>query len=193
MKKVLSLILAAVLMLTPMTGIAAENTYPLQYVSAEKANSFEDAVYDVVHSDVVDWSEQVVWELSEDVSKLEDVEWESLSDEELTEVINHSTYEEVGWFLLGLSDDEFEEILERDTTLIYPIYTFQDTGETTIDENGEKVPVQEQGILAEHYYEHAIRSVMTTFKWEDTTAPIQVLPADIFIFVLSRVGPRPQI
>ena len=124
-----------------MTCIAAENTYPLQYVSAEKENSFEDAVYDVVHSEVIDWSEQVIWELSEDVPKLEDVEWESMSDEKLTEVINHSTYEEVGWFLLGLSDDEFEEILERDTTLIYPIYTFQDTGETTIDENGEKVPV----------------------------------------------------
>ena len=57
-------------MLTPMTGIAAENTYPLQYVSAEKANSFEDAVYDVVHSEVVDWSDQVDWELSEDVPRL---------------------------------------------------------------------------------------------------------------------------
>lgn len=190
MKKVLSLILTAVLMLTPMTCIAAENTYPLQYVSAEKANSFEDAVYDVVHSDVVDWSEQVVWELSEDVSKLEDVEWESLSDEELTEVINHSTYEEVGWFLLGLSDDEFEEILERDTTLIYPIYTFQDTGETTIDENGEKVPVQEQGILAEHYYEHAIRSVMTTFKWEDTTGTYTGTASGYFYFRIKQDGTK---
>lgn len=56
--------------------------------------------------------------------------------EEMTEVINHSTYEEVGWFLLGLSDDEFEKILERDTTLIYPIYTFQDTGD-----GGIQIPI----------------------------------------------------
>ena len=175
---------------TPMTAIAAESTYPLQYVNAAEENNLSDALYDTEHSPVVDWTDAVVWELSENVPKLEDVEWKELSDEELTEVINHSTYEEVGWFLLGLSDDDLEEILTRDTTLIYPIYTFKDTGETTIDETGEEVPVQEQGILAEHYFEHAISSVMSTFKWEDATGTYKGTADGYFYFRIKQDGTK---
>ena len=190
MKKFIWLMITAVLMLTPMTAIAAESTYPLQYVNAAEENNFSDALYDTEHSPVIDWTDAVVWELSENVPKLEDVEWKELSDEELTEVINHSTYEEVGWFLLGLSDDDLEEILSRDTTLIYPIYTFKDTGETTIDETGEEVPVQEQGILAEHYFEHAISSVMSTFKWEDATGTYKGTADGYFYFRIKQDGTK---
>ena len=190
MKKFIWLMLTAVLMLTPMTAIAAESTYPMQYVNVAEENNFSDALYDTEHSPVSDWTNAVVWELSEDVPKLEDVEWKALSDEELTEVINHSTYEEVGWFLLGLSDDDLEEILNRDTTLIYPIYTFKDTGEITIDEAGEEVPVQEQGILAEHYYEHAISSVMSTFKWEDATGTYKGTADGYFYFRIKQDGTK---
>ena len=106
MKKLLGLIFAAVVMLTPMTSFAAESTYPLHYIPAAEENDFSDALYDTEHSEITDWSDAVVWELSEDVPKLEDVDWKVLTDEALTEVINHSTYEEVGWFLLGLEDEE---------------------------------------------------------------------------------------
>ena len=190
MKKLLKWMLAAVMMLTPMTAYAAENNYPLQYVNVAEESDFSDALYDTEHSVTVDWTDAVVWELSEDVPKLEDVNWKEMSDEDLTEVINHSTYEEVGWFLLGLSDEEFEEILARDTTLIYPIYTFKDTGETTIDETGEEVSVQEQGILAEHYYEHAISSVMSTFKWEDTTGTYTGTASGYFYFRIKQDGTK---
>ena len=190
MKKLFRLMLAAVLMLTPMTSMAAESTFPLMYADAADENSYSDAIYDAENSPVVDWTDDVVWELSEDVPKLEDVDWKVLSDEDLTEVINHSTYEEVGWFLLGLSDDDLEEILMRDTTLIYPIYTFKDTGETTIDENGEEVPLQEQGILAEHYYEHAISSVMSTFKWEDATGTYKGTADGYFYFRIKQDGTK---
>lgn len=182
--------LAAVLMLTPMTAFAAENTYPLQYADTAENSNFSDALYDTEHSVTVDWTDQVVWELSEDVPAIEDVDWKSLSDEELTEVINHSTYEEVGWFLLGLSDEDFEEILERDTTLIYPIYTFKDIGEMTTDETGEEVPLQEQGILAEHYYEYALHSVMSTFKWEDATGTYKGTADGYFYFRIKQDGTK---
>ena len=92
--------------------------------------------------------------------------------------------------MLGLSDDDLEEILNRDTTLIYPIYTFKDTGETTIDEAGEEVPVQEQGILAEHYYEHAISSVMSTFKWEDATGTYKGTADGYFYFRIKQDGTK---
>ena len=46
MKKFIWLMLTAVLMLTPMTAIAAESTYPLQYVNAAEENNFSDALYD---------------------------------------------------------------------------------------------------------------------------------------------------
>lgn len=180
MKKLLGLIFAAVVMLTPMTSFAAESTYPPHYIPAAEENDFSDALYDTEHSEVTDWSEAVVWELSEDVPKLEDVDWKVLTDEELTEVINHSTYEEVGWFLLGLDDEELEEILERDTTLIYPIYRFKDNEDGT----------QEQEILAEHYYEHAIGSVMSVFKWEDATGTYKGTADGYFYFRIKKDGTK---
>ena len=147
MKKGLMSLVALLLLLTPMTSFAAETDFVVPYTldNTEESN-YEDAVYDTENTGVLDWSDKVIYELVDDVPKLEDVDWKGLSDEELTEVINHSSYEEVGMFLLGLTDEEFEEILSRDTTLIYPIYTFTDKEDGT----------QEQGILAEHYYEHAI-------------------------------------
>ena len=180
MKKLLGLIFAAVVMLTPMTSFAAESTYPLHYIPAAEENDFSDALYDTEHSEITDWSEAVVWELSEDVPKLEDVDWKVLTDEALTEVINHSTYEEVGWFLLGLEDEELEEILERDTTLIYPIYSFKDNEDGT----------QEQEILAEHYYEHAIGSVMSVFKWEDATGTYKGTADGYFYFRIKKDGTK---
>lgn len=190
MKKYILSLLALLLMLTPMTSYAAETDFAFGYMSDTEDSAYSDAVYDVENTEVEDWSDKVVWELAEDVPKLEDVDWKSLSDEDLTEVINHSTYEEVGWFLLGLSDEEFEEILERDTTLIYPIYTFKDTGEYTTDEEGNEVPVQEQGILAEHYYEHALSSVMSAFKWEDTTGTYTGTASGYFYFRIKQDGTK---
>lgn len=178
MKKLLGLMLAAVVMLTPMTSFAAESTYPLQYVPAAEEENFSDALYDTERSVVSDWSDMIVWELSEDVPKIDEVDWKTLSNEELTEIINHSTYEEVGWFLLGLPDEELEEILERDTTLIYPIYTFSDKEDGT----------QEQEILAEHYYEHAIGSVMSVFKWEDTSGTYKGTADGYFYFRIKKDG-----
>ena len=180
MKKLLGLIFAAVVMLTPMTSFAAESINPLHYIPAAEENDFSDALYDTEHSEVTDWSEAVVWELSEDVPKLEDVDWKVLTDEALTEVINHSTYEEVGWFLLGLEDEELEEILERDTTLIYPIYSFKDNEDGT----------QEQEILAKHYYEHAIGSVMSVFKWEDATGTYKGTADGYFYFRIKKDGTK---
>ena len=180
MKKLLGLIFAAVVMLTPMTSFAAESIYPLHYIPAAEENDFSDALYDTEHSEITDWSDAVVWELSEDVPKLEDVDWKILTDEALTEVINHSTYEEVGWFLLGLEDEELEEILERDTTLIYPIYSFKDNEDGT----------QEQEILAEHYYEHAIGSVMSVFKWEDATGTYKGTADGYFYFRIKKDGTK---
>ena len=188
MKKYIWMMLAAVLMLTPMTSMAAESTYPLNYVNTAGENDFSDALYDAEHSPTSDWTNYVVWELSENVPKIDDVDWKSLTDEELTEVINHSTYEEVGWFLLGLSDEDLEEILTRDTTLIYPIYTFSDDGKITLDENGEEV--QEQEILAEHYYEHAIGSVMSVFKWEDATGTYKGTADGYFYFRIKQDGTK---
>ena len=191
MKKGLMSLVALLLLLTPMTSFAAETDFVVPYTldNTEESN-YEDAVYDTENTGVVDWSDKVIYELVDDVPKLEDVDWKGLSDEELTEVINHSSYEEVGMFLLGLTDEEFEEILARDTTLIYPIYTFRDTGETIIDENGEEVPVQEQGVLAEHYYEHAIGSVMSTFKWEDATGTYKGTADGYFYFRIKQDGTK---
>ena len=146
MKKFLSVMLAAIMLLMPINSMAASG-------QTGETDAFIDAIYDgenTPEQKVKDWSDQVTWEVAEDVPALEDVDWKTLSDEELTDVINHSTYEVVGMFLLGLSDEEFEEILERDTTLIYPIYSFRDTGEYTTDAEGNQVPVQEQTILADH-------------------------------------------
>lgn len=191
MKKGLMSLVALLLLLTPMTSFAAETDFVVPYTldNTEESN-YEDAVYDTENTGVVDWSDKVIYELVDDVPKLEDVDWKGLSDEDLTEVINHSSYEEVGMFLLGLTDEEFEEILTRDTTLIYPIYTFRDTGETIIDENGEEIPVQEQGILAEHYYEHAIGSVMSTFKWEDATGTYKGTADGYFYFRIKKDGTK---
>ena len=191
MKKGLMSLVALLLLLTPMTSFAAETDFVVPYTldNTEESN-YEDAVYDTENTEVVDWSDKVIYELVDDVPKLEDVDWKGLSDEDLTEVINHSSYEEVGMFLLGLTDEEFEEILARDTTLIYPIYTFRDTGETIIDENGEEVPVQEQGVLAEHYYEHAIGSVMSTFKWEDATGTYKGTADGYFYFRIKQDGTK---
>ena len=191
MKKGLMSLVALLLLLTPMTSYAAETDFVVPYtLDNTEENYYEDAVYDTENTKVIDWSDKVIYELVEDVPKLEDVDWKGLSDEDLTEVINHSSYEEVGMFLLGLTDEEFEEILTRDTTLIYPIYTFRDTGETIIDENGEEVPVQEQGILAEHYYEHAIGSVMSTFKWEDATGTYKGTADGYFYFRIKKDGTK---
>lgn len=191
MKKGLMSLVALLLLLTPMTSFAAETDFVVPYTldNTEESN-YEDAVYDTENTGVLDWSDKVIYELVDDVPKLEDVDWKGLSDEDLTEVINHSSYEEVGMFLLGLTDEEFEEILTRDTTLIYPIYTFRDTGETIIDENGEEIPVQEQGILAEHYYEHAIGSVMSTFKWEDATGTYKGTADGYFYFRIKKDGTK---
>lgn len=190
MKKLLKLMLAAVLLLTPMTSMAAESSFAVPYDYVAEESMYSDAVYDTENSAVVDWSDKVVWELADDAPSIEDVDWKELSDEELTEVINHSTYEEVGWFLLGLSDGEFEAILERDTTLVYPIYTFKDTGEYTMDEDGNEVPVQEKGILAEHYYEHALSSVVSAFKWEDTTGTYTGTADGYFYFRIKQDGTK---
>ncbi len=137
MKKFIWLMLTAVLMLTPMTSFAAE-----------KADASEYKIKFV----------QTITEVSD---------WKSLSDEDLTEAINNSTDEEVGWFLLGLSDEEFEAILLRESPLIYPVMGFSDTGEFYYDETGEKWPVQKKEILADNYYEYAIKSVMSVFSWAD--------------------------
>jgi len=191
MKKGLMSLVALLLLLTPMTSFAAETDFVVPYtLDYTEESNYEDAVYDTENTGVVDWSDKVIYELVDDVPKLEDVDWKGLSDEDLTEVINHSSYEEVGMFLLGLSDEELEEILTRDTTLIYPIYTFRDTGETIIDENGEEVPVQEQGILAEYYYEHAIGSVMSTFKWEDATGTYKGTADGYFYFRIKQDGTK---
>ena len=191
MKKVLVSLVALVLLMMPMTSFAADTEPAVSYsLENTEENYYEDAVCDTEHTKVEEWSDMVVWELADDVPKLEDVDWKTLSDEELTEVINHSTYEEVGWFLLGLSDEDLEGILTRDTTLIYPIYTFKDTEETIIDENGEEVLVQEQGILAEHYYEHAIGSVMSTFKWEDATGTYKGTADGYFYFRIKKDGTK---
>ena len=181
MKKGLMSLVALLLLLTPMTSFAAETDFVVPYTldNTEESN-YEDAVYDTENTGVVDWSDKVIYELVDDVPKLEDVDWKGLSDEDLTEVINHSSYEEVGMFLLGLSDEEFEEILARDTTLIYPIYTFTDKEDGT----------QDQGILAEHYYEHAIGSVMSTFKWEDATGTYKGTADGYFYFRIKKDGTK---
>ena len=49
MKKLLGLMLAAVVMLTPMTSFAAESTYPLQYVPAAEEENFSDALKDQLY------------------------------------------------------------------------------------------------------------------------------------------------
>lgn len=191
MKRLLSFILAAALVATPMTSMAAESSLTVPYETTANG-AFSDAVYDTAreNTEVQDWSDQVVWELEEDIPALEDVDWKRLSDEELTEVINHSTYEEVGWFLLSLSDEDFGEILQRDTTLIYPIYTYRDTGQYEVDENGNEIAVQEQGILAEHYFEHAINSVMNVFKWEDATGTYGGTADGYFYFRIKQDGTK---
>lgn len=137
MKKYVLMILAAVLMLTPMTCFAAETTYPR--------------------------SQKLQFDLT--ISEVDD--WKTLSDEELTEAINNSTDEEVAWFLIGLPEEEFEEILTRESPLIYPVEGFRDTGEYYTDENGEEWPVQEKEILADTYCEYALRSVVGLFSWTD--------------------------
>ena len=63
MKKFIWLMITAVLMLTPMTSLAAESTFPLMYADAAEENNFSDALYDTEHSPVVDWTDAVVWEL----------------------------------------------------------------------------------------------------------------------------------
>ena len=181
MKKGLMSLVALLLLLTPMTSFAAETDFVVPYtLDNTEENNYEDSVYDTENTGVLDWSDKVIYELVDDIPKLEDVDWKGLSDEELTEVINHSSYEEVGMFLLGLSDEEFEEILARDTTLIYPIYTFTDKEDGT----------QEQGILAEHYYEHAIGSVMSTFKWEDATGTYKGTADGYFYFRIKKDGTK---
>lgn len=133
---------------------------------------------------------EISWELLEQVPKLKEVDWKTLSDEDLTEVINHSSYEEVGWFLLGLPEKDLEEILTRDTTLIYPIYSFTDTGEVTIDADGEESPIQKKEVLAEHYYEHALQSVVATFKWENASGTYKGNADGYFYFRIKKDGSK---
>ena len=137
MKKLLGLMLAAVVMLTPISSLAAETK-----------NTIPDRL-----------------KFSQSISEIDD--WKTLSDEELTEAINNSTDEEVAWFLIGLPEDEFEEILTRESPLIYPVEGFSDTGEYYIDEYGEEWPVQEKEILADTYCEYALRSVIGMYSWTD--------------------------
>lgn len=183
MKKIFRLILTAVLLLAPMNCMAAESTWKVRCQSETiKTSSFTDAVYDADRETPVDWSDKVEWELSDDVARLEKTDWKVLSDEELTEVINHSTYEEVGHFLLQLSDEDFEEIIKRDTTLIYPIYRFED-----VKEKDGSIS-QRQVVLAEHYYEYALQSVVKTFKWEDTTGTYGGTASGYFYFRIKQDG-----
>lgn len=185
MRKILMGLTVLFLTMTPLPCLAAEGVLTL-----DSTSSYEDARYDTKNPEIKDWSDKVMYELVDDVPKLSEVDWKNLSDEDLTEVINHSSYEEVGWFLLGLPEEDFEEILERDTTLIYPIYSYTDTGEVTIDADGEETPIQKKEVLAEHYYEYALQSVVTTFKWENASGTYKGKADGYFYFRIKKDGSK---
>ncbi len=160
MKRILCFILAAVMALPPITCMAAESTFAVPYAGKEQAqNEYGNAVYDTAEQIITDLSDSVVW-TEENPENILEVNWKKLSDEELTDVINHSTDEQVARFLYSLSDKEFYDVIERETTLKYPVYQFTDTDEYEITADG-LVRKQKKEILAEHYYEYALNSMVS--------------------------------
>jgi len=187
MKRILSFILAAVMMLTPITCMAAESTFAVPYVGEEQAqNEYGNAVYDTAEQTITDLSDSVAW-TEENPGNILEVNWKELSDEELTDVINHSTDEQVARFLYSLSDKEFYDVIERETTLKYPVYQFTDTDEYEITEDGF-VRKQKKEILAEHYYEYALNSMVSLLSWSDTTGRYEGTASGYFYFKIKKDG-----
>lgn len=187
MKKILSLMLAAVMMLTPMTSMAAESSFAVPYSDdKEELGTYTDAVYDAADNSTTDLSDAVVWTV-EDPGNILKVDWKELSDEELSDVINHSTDEQVAMFLYSLTDEEFYDVIERETPLKYPVYQFTDTGEYEETEEG-LVEKQTQEILAEHYYEYALNSMASALSWSDTTGNYEGTASGYFYFKIKQDG-----
>lgn len=185
MKKILTLMTAAVMMLMPMTGMAAENSWDVPY-NEEKLETYIDAVADVTDDPTKDLSNEVVWKV-EDPGNILEVDWKKLSDEELSDLINHSTDQQVARFLYSLTEEEFCNIITRETPLKYPVYQFTDTGEYEETEEG-LVEKQTQEILAEHYYEYVLNSMLSTLSWSDTTGNYEGTASGYFYFKIKQDG-----
>ena len=159
LKYMLGCIAISLLLIHPINSYASE---PID--TQTLSGTFEDGIYDTVGEEhrLLYTSDSIV-----EYQHIDEVDWKNMSDEELHSTLLHNEDEDIGMFLLGLSDDDFYEIIERDTVLKYPVYTFTDTDETYIDEYGEEVPVQIQEVLYEQYWEKAVRSCMSLFAWTD--------------------------
>lgn len=86
--------------------------------------------------------------------KITEIDWKKVSDEELTNSINATSNEELAVFLKSLSEDEIEEILKRETPLIFPRTVGTQTGETYVDENGETWPEVKFETTHERYFDY---------------------------------------
>ena len=182
MKRILSLMLAVVMMIVPSTvSMAAESTSAVPYTeSVGEQEDYSDAVYDLNDSHLTDLSSSIVWTV-EDPGNILEVNWKELSDEELTDVINHSTDEQVAMFLYSLTEEEFYDVIERETTLKYPVIQYTDTDEYEITAEG-LVRKQKEEILAEHYYEYALNSMVSLFSWSDSTGRYEGTASGYFYF-----------
>lgn len=125
-------------------------------------------------------SDDIIWKLehSKNISEVED--WRRLSDEELTEVINYSSEFQVAQWLCSLTEDEFYDVIERETPLKYPVYQFTDV-------DGEE---QKKEVLAEHYYEYALSSLASPMAWEHASGTYQGTASGKFYFRIKQDGTK---
>lgn len=180
MKKCFLSLAVLLLMMTPLTSYAAEAEFVLPYMADI------DAVYDTEASSKENSEDMVVWTL-EEVGNILEVSWQELSDEELSDAINHSTDEQVARFLHNLSEEEFADIIKRETPLKYPVYQFTDTGEYEETEDG-LIEIQTQEILAEHYYEYVLNAMISPLSWSDTTGKYEGTASGYFYFKIKQDG-----
>ena len=188
MKRALSLMLAVVMLFVPATvSMAAENTSAVPYTESDGVQvAYPDAVYDTQENSAADLSASVVWTV-EDPGNILEVNWKELSDEELTDVINHSTDEQVAMFLYSLTEEELYDVIERETTLKYPVMQYTDTDEYEITADG-LVRKQKVEILAEHYYEYALNSMVSLLSWTDSTGRYEGTASGYFYFKIKKDG-----
>ena len=187
MRKYILSLAAMVMLLSPMTCFASENSSVLPYSgNFSEQDEYADAVYDSEHSNVNDISNEVVWTL-EDTKNILETDWKSLSDEELTDAINHSSDQQAAKFLDGLTEEEFYSVIERETPLKYPVYRFTDLDEYEMTENGLEQK-QKKEVLAEHYYEYLQSYLVDPLSWSDSTGNYEGTASGYFYFKIKQDG-----
>lgn len=185
--KILSGILALQILITTVMPVVA-NAVTIEF----PVKITEKQIQTMNGVQVISGNETATIETEISTKTIKDVDWKTLSNQELADVICATPEKDLSEFLKKLKDQETEEILNKPTSLINPVTIAIPTGKTYIDETGETWPVIMQNTTNERYYDYLMKreeeNSINLLSWGDGVGSSSDIGSGRFTLKITKDG-----